>query len=139
MHGDLKKPLRGTALLERRTRHKALKHHETAEMQAAKIRDGRTCRAPFCREKDLPLDGAHAFGHRQMGGNPKGDRTARRLIVSLCRKHHGELDGGLLSCEPLDAEQMADGCLAWYRPSHDTGRMECFAVETRIGVSVSRT
>lgn len=108
-------------------------------MQAALVRDGRHCRWPRCeyRTKKLPIDPSHVFAHRGMGGNPHGDRTARQLIVALCRVHHGWVDAGDAKVEPMSAADLADGCLSFYVRT-ESGRWHCVGTEARISVSVSR-
>ena len=133
------KPIKGTALLASRDRRATRKAHEDREMQAAKKRDGHVCRFPRCefKSKDLPIDPAHAFKHRGIGGNPKGDLTSRELIVSLCRAHHGLLDAHEIEIDAMTT-RMADGPLMFSARHRETGRMQCIAVEKSIGVSEAR-
>ncbi len=132
------KPAKGTALLERRQRRADLVAHEQREMQAALQRDGRKCRVPRCEyaPRKLPIDPCH-LKHRGMGGDPSGERTERKTVISLCRVHHGQYDNGGLAIEPLTAD-VFDGPAAFYR-ENESGRMDCIGVETRIGVSVERS
>jgi hypothetical protein len=116
----LAKPLRGTALLERRARRRETVAHEQREMKAAKRRDGGACRAPRCGHRDLPVDACHVRQHRGMGGNPSGSRTSRRWLVSLCRIHHGLYDAGELQIDPLTVDDM-DGPCRWTLRHRDTG------------------
>ena len=127
------KPAKGTALIERRQRRMKRVAKEQQAMKGAKARDGQQCRNPKCPFKALKLriEAAHAFQHRGMGGNPKGDRTEVKLIVSACLGCHGLLDSKELQVEPLDLERMANGPLAWYRKHAETGRMEHYATERR--------
>lgn len=136
---SLRKPIRGAAMLERRGRRAELVAHERREMDAAKRRDGHKCRWPACEfaGKKLPIEGAHAFQHRGVGGNPDGSRTARKLIVSLCKIHHSLVDRAELEIEALTNE-MADGPLAFFRRA-ESGRMQHVASESRIGVSEARS
>jgi hypothetical protein len=138
---SLQKPLRGTALIARRQRRLDRVSAEQQVLQAALKRDGRRCRNPRCGFKTslkLPVDPCHAFEHRQMGGNPTGDRTAEtRLIISLCRGCHGLHGAGELSIEPLGVE-WCDGPVSFFQKHPETGRMEHLATETRIGVSSTR-
>lgn len=135
---NFKQP-RGTALLEARDRRAKRVAAEQKEMQAALKRDERRCRFPHCefKGKKLPIDPCHAFGHRGSGGNPDGTRTAKALIVSLCRAHHGLLDQHQIAIEPLSAA-MADGLLAFFAKHPETGRMEHVATEVRRGVPETR-
>ncbi len=127
------KPTKGTALIERRQRRLKRVAQEQNAMKGAKARDGQQCRNPKCPFKalKLPVDPCHAWRHRGMGGNPKGDRTETKLIVSGCRGCHSLMDAGEIQVEPLDMERMADGPLAWYRKHHETGRLEHYATERR--------
>lgn len=106
------KPMRGSALLERKERRANVKAHETREMQAALKRDGRKCRWPGCNGKyrglTLPIDACHQK-HRGSGGNPDGTRTTRQTIISLCRRHHGLWDSGLIKIEPRFPKLGFDG------------------------------
>jgi hypothetical protein len=126
------KPIKGTALLERRERRATLRAHEQKEMQAAKARDRHVCRWPACefRSRDLPIDACHAVKHRGPGGDVTGERTQRHLIIALCRIHHSLLDAHELRIEPLTAA-VFDGPVAFYRKHPDTGRWQHLASETR--------
>ncbi len=130
---DLSKPIKGAYLIERKLKRKAQRDKEQAAMQAAVIRDGRKCRNPRCTFKalKLPVDPAHAWQHRQMGGNPTGDRTSRQLVFALCRGCHGEHGAGVIQAEALDVDRLTDGPLAWYRKHAETGVMEHYATEKR--------
>jgi hypothetical protein len=110
-HHTFPKPRRGDALLERRTKRAATVKAEQAEMQAALKRDGRKCCVPDCiySHKKLPVDACHLV-HRGMGGNPKRDRTTRQQIVSLCRIHHGQLDAGEITVQPLTSRGTDGPC-----------------------------
>lgn len=131
------KPIRGEAILHARERRATRSAHEKREMQAALKRDGHACRVPHCpyRGKKLPIDPAHQT-HRGLGGDPKGTRTTRATVISLCRCCHGLYDRAELDIEPMTAA-IFDGPCAFYR-RNESGRMECFAVEQRIGVSQAR-
>jgi hypothetical protein len=133
-----RRPLRGESLLHSRERRAMRSAHEKREMQAALKRDGHACRVPHCpyRGKKLPIDPAHRV-HRGMGGDPKGTRTERATVIALCRCCHGLYDRAELDIEPMTAA-IFDGPCAFYR-RNESGRMECFAVEQRIGVSAERS
>lgn len=137
-HVTFPKPLRGDGLLASRQRTKDRKAHEERVMGEAKRRDGSVCRWPDCEYKTdrLPIDPCHLV-HRGMGGDPKGTRTTKDSIIALCRKHHGLMDAALIEIEP-QTEQGTDGPCAFYE-LREGGRMECIAIEVRIGVSVART
>lgn len=134
------KPVRGSALLERRGRRADRKAAEDKAMRAALVRDRMRCRWPGCSGKHrgltLPVDPCH-LTHRGMGGDGSGDRTRRDLVVALCRRHHGLLDAGELDIQPL-TETGTDGVLAFLERHQETGQMRLVASETRIGVRVPR-
>lgn len=130
-----------TGFLHHRKNRQARVTAEQMHMQAALKRDGRgVCRNPRCefRSKRYKVDPAHLWKHRGSGGNPKGDRTHRRMIGGLCRGCHNLLDAGLLKAEAL-SKQLADGLLAWYRRPTQADRWEHTATEKRIGVSITRS
>lgn len=104
------KPDRGSGLIARREKRASRTAAEKKEMQAALTRDGRQCRFPQCGYKHLKLkaDPCHQT-HRGMGGNPKGDRTTRATVITLCRIHHGYYDQGRLLIDPLDEAKGFDG------------------------------
>lgn len=131
------KPFRGVALLERRERRRDLVRHEQREMAAAKRRDHGKCRWPRCEyaKRHLPIDPCHLM-HRGMGGDPKGTRTTRDQVISMCRIHHGLLDRGDLDIQPMTSAG-TDGPVAFYRRLA-SGRLEHVATEVQIGVSVTR-
>jgi hypothetical protein len=132
------KPVRGTFLLERRAKRRSRVTAEQREMQAAKVRDGGKCRWPRCdyAGQKLPIDPCH-FVHRSMGGNPKGDRTTRQTVISLCRVHHGLFDRGDVDIVPMRPVEMADGPCVFFVRS-ESGRMDHVATERVIGVSETR-
>jgi hypothetical protein len=137
-HQTFPKPRRGDALLERRTKRAATVRAEQAEMQAALKRDGRKCRWPGCiyAAKKLPIDACHVVQHRGMGGNPRGDRTTRNQIMTLCRIHHGKVDARELSVEPK-TDAGTDGACAFFRWA-EHGGIELVAEERTIGISETR-
>jgi len=134
----LTKPLKGSALLQRRINRKAVVAAEQKEMRAALTRDGHKCRFPRCDVRDLPIDPCH-LQHRGMGGNPKGDRTERKTVIALCRIHHGLYDRGELDIEPLTPD-VFDGPCDWYVYAilNEPKRRIHWATESRIGISETR-
>jgi hypothetical protein len=94
------KPLRGTALLERRTRRRATVQAEEKIMREARRRDRGMCRVPTCGFKHLPTDVCHKH-HRGAGGNASVSRTTKDTLIVLCRIHHGLFDAGDLAITPL--------------------------------------
>ena len=135
---DLSKPMPGNYDLERKAKRATEKAHEQREMQAALIRDRRTCRVPRCEwmAKKLRVEPAHQR-HRGMGGNPSGDRTTRATVIALCIRHHRMYDLEGLEIEPLTAK-VFDGPCDYYRRNPETGRREHIGTEKLIGVSEAR-
>lgn len=136
------KPAAGEARLEVKERASERKAHERRNMDAAKRRDAHIgCRNPGCayRAKKLRIECAHRKDrHRGQGGNPAGDRTTTDLLMSLCVRCHWIYDKtGDLDWTP-QTDKGADGCVDWWRRA-ESGRMEIFASEKSIGVSVSRS
>jgi hypothetical protein len=76
--------------------------------------------------------------HRGMGGDPKGTRTTRATVISLCRIDHGRYDRGDLRIEPLTAKDF-DGPCEFHDRNDETGQFEHVGTETRIGVSTVRS
>lgn len=129
------KPRRGDFAIERKRRRQAIEAHEHAEMTAALVRDGRRCRWPGCEfaKFSLPIDPCHFIKHRGMGGDPSGELTERKLVVSLCRRHHDALDKfGEIEIEALDKSRLADGPLLFFKRS-ESGRMEHVYTEPERG------
>ena len=133
----LLKPVKGTFLLERREKRRSRVTAEQKEMQAAKKRDGGKCRWPQCEYigQKLPVDACHQV-HRGQGGNPKGDRTTRQTIISLCRVHHSLWDRGGVDITPMRCDGFDGPCSYFVRG--ESGRMEHVATEKYIGVSSTR-
>jgi hypothetical protein len=129
------KPLRGTALMERKAKRQAQKAAELKVMKAAKTRDGGRCRWPGCKHKDMPVDACHRF-HRGMGGDKNLERTKRELIWTACRIHHGQYDAGLIDIQP-QGPQGTDGPCDFFTRT-ESGRMELVASEKRWVVSSAR-
>lgn len=123
------KPVRGSYALDRKATKAQRKQHEQREMQAALVRDHRKCRVPRCTT-GLKVDPCH-LKHRGMGGNPKGDRTTRATVISLCRLDHGYYDAGRLDIEPQTGQQF-DGPCAYYFDGQHVGS------ERLIGISSER-
>lgn len=109
-HGANFKPIKGTALLERKKRRAKTVSHEQKELQACLKRDQRKCRFPGCNGKlhgqVLPIDPCHVkrpdgTWHRGAGGDRTGGtKTDRRWSLSMCRAHHGQYDAGLIDIRP---------------------------------------
>lgn len=138
--GPLAKDAKGTALVERRLKRRALDAHEKAEKRAVMVRDHQACRWPHCefRTMRIPIEVAH-LQHKSMGGNPANDRSERHLMLALCRLHHQgarSLHSGDLRVEPL-THLGTEGRLAFYTRA-ESGRWECIAIEKGVGVSEAR-
>lgn len=135
------KRAKGTAYMESKGRRADRVNAEQAALQAALKRDHRKCRWPNCTGKfrglTLPIDPAHIFVHRGMGGDKLGTRTAQNLICGLCREHHRQLDADEIQIQAMDAS-LADGCLAFYVKDPETGVFVHIATEVRCGVSEPR-
>jgi hypothetical protein len=136
--GSFAKPLKGEfriALGDKRAKRTT---HEQREMQAAKKRDGHTCRVPRCEftSRKLHIDAAHQV-HRGMGGNAKGDRTTRATVISLCVRHHQMYDHGQIAIEPLTHQQFDGPCS--YFTVLPNGQREHYATERLVGISEPRT
>lgn len=97
------KPAKGSTTALRRRKAAQVKRYERKVMNEALERDGFACRR--CGER--PADPAHII-HRGMGGNPKMDRTQRKLIISLCRRCHQAYDAAQLVIDPL-TDSVCDG------------------------------
>ncbi len=125
------KPIKGTALIERRSRRAARVSAEQREMRAAKKRDRGKCRWPSCQyaKQGIPIDAAHIIRHRGMGGNPSGERTSRNCVAALCRFHHGMLDSAVIDIQPL-TDAGTDGPMAFYWVNKMTGQFELIVSET---------
>lgn len=133
------KPPRGSHWLAGRKRRAARTAAEQKEMQAALRRDERRCRrvrCPYMRHKPV-VDPAHMV-HRGMGGDPKGTRTTRATVISLCRVHHGLYDTDKLRIFPLTPEDF-DGPCDYHEQDPETGEWRHIGTESRVGVSVART
>ena len=77
------KPAKGSLLLERQGRKRAIKAHEEAEKRAVRLRDGGRCRWPGCRsDRSVRLEVAH-LDDKGMGGD-HGVRTHRDRMMLLC-------------------------------------------------------
>ena len=110
---NFKKPISGQVV--RRLAEREAKAKEETTMKAARARDKR-CRFPLCgcHRLKLRIDVAHKQ-HRGMGGNPKGDRTTLRGLITLCGARHREnlisLDRGNLKIVPLTRRGWDGPCM----------------------------
>lgn len=133
----LTKPMPGDFRKEQHDRRNLRKAAERREMQAALKRDGNRCRVPRCEFAvlNLVIEPAHQ-AHRGMGGNPAGDRTERKTVIALCKRHHRLYDTARLDIEPLTAK-VFDGPCDWYDVATDGTRTH-YASERLVGISETR-
>lgn len=82
----------------RKAKRAALVAAERSAKEACRVRDGYRCRLPFCRS-GWQIEVAH-LEHKGMGGDKRLERTQQRKMVTLCRKHHQQLDAKLFKIEP---------------------------------------
>lgn len=84
------KPPKGSALMERRERRKAVDAFEDAEKHKVRIRDRMQCRWPSCeycrRYKNLTLHVAHL--HDKGIGGDHGLRSSADQMILLCSLRH---------------------------------------------------
>jgi hypothetical protein len=92
--------------LERHERKRAHSTHEDFIKREAKRRDHGQCRWPHCEFRKVvqPIDGAHVFQAKGMGGDPKHLRTERKHVMALCRIHHNLQERHELQVEALFAD-----------------------------------
>lgn len=132
----LAKPLPGAYRLEQRASKRQLRADEKQAKEAAKARDGKRCRAPHATILEyldcgrLRIEAAH-WTHKQMGGNPAGDRNVTANLYTLgLRCHRDRFDKELLRPRPLTKDG-ANGVVAWEEKRGD--RWFVTHVEKRIG------
>ena len=102
-------------VLERHARKQQRSSHEDFVKRAAKRRDGGLCRWPRCEFRKVvqPIDGAHVFQAKGMGGDPQHLRTERKHVMALCRLHHRAQEKHELEVEALTPELADDKCAFW--------------------------
>lgn len=94
-----------------------LKRREDKEKQKARRRDGHRCRFPLCgcRRLGLRLEVSHQQ-HKGAGGNPAGDRSTAKGLITLCVHRHqtGSISRhkGTMRARPLTTKGM-NGPVAW--------------------------
>ncbi len=101
--------------LQRKKRKQQISTREDFLKRDAKRRDGGQCRWPKCEFRKVvqPIDGAHVFQAKGMGGDPTGIRSERKHLMALCRLHHKAQEKNDLEVEGLTPE-LADGpCSFW--------------------------
>lgn len=111
------KPERGSARLEREKRKADQKAAEDAVIAEAKALDSFRCRWAGRHKCRGPLEGAHVFQHRGMGGNPEGDRTTVDKILTVCAWIHRlgprTIDGGDLRVVAESDKGTRGPCSFW--------------------------
>jgi hypothetical protein len=108
-------PKPGPSSLERQKRKQAHSSHWDFVKRQVRRRDGGVCRWPRCEYRRVvqPIDPAHVFQAKGMGGDPKHLRTQPNLVMNLCRLHHDLQESNQLEVEARTPD-MADGpCLFW--------------------------
>jgi hypothetical protein len=119
-------------VLERHARKREHSSHEDFIKREAKRRDRMECRWPRCEFRKVvqPIDGAHVFQAKGMGGDPRHVRTERKHVMALCRLHHKAQEKHDLEVEPLTPD-LADGpCMFW----DNRGQRYMVAQERAIGI-----
>jgi hypothetical protein len=118
--------------LERHARKREHSSHEDFIKREAKRRDRMECRWPRCEFRKVvqPIDGAHVFQAKGMGGDPRHVRTERKHVMALCRLHHKAQEKHDLEVEPLTAD-LADGACAFW---DNRGQRYMVAQERAIGI-----
>lgn len=119
--------------IERQQRKKERSTHEDFVKRDAKRRDHNECRWPRCEYRKVvqPIDAAHVFQAKGMGGDPTGLRTERKHLMALCRLHHRAQEKHDLEIEALTPDGADGPCLFW---RNDPGARYLVAQERLIGV-----
>lgn len=135
---DLKKPAKGTALLERRSNRAKAKTFEASEKAKVRKRD-RGCRWPGCdcRKQNIRTEVAHL--HAKGSGGDHGVRSTADQMIELCvLRHQGSpsLHSGDLKIEPQTAVGTDGPCDFFAR--NEAGVFEMVAHERSVGLSTTR-
>lgn len=135
MHVTFPKPERGSALLARKAKRRAIDAEEKKNKREVRKQD-RGCRWPFCdcRKWKLRTEVAHVLDKSLGGGNEIEN------LMELCfRKHQGpiSLHSGDLKIEPQTPKGTRGPC-DFYQLNREAGRFELWASERQVGVSVMR-
>lgn len=128
---DLRKPARGSYVLDREQRRHAIVKAERLAKAAARKRDHWGCRFPAhkCRGE---LEVAHIFRDLSLGGSSETSNLMT-LCSSVHRRGTPSIHGKQLRVEPEDDSLGADGpCSFWRLDEH--GIWICVGVESAIGV-----
>lgn len=88
---------------------------DDATKAAARRRDSHRCRWPRCeyRRVSQPIDPAHVFQAKGMGGDPTLVRSERKHYLLLCRMHHDAQEKHDLEVKALTPD-LADGACAFF-------------------------
>lgn len=128
------KPAKGTALIERKQRRKAIEAHEDAEKAKVRKRD-KVCRWPHCancKAFSPRLEVAHLTA-KGMGGDHGTVTSADRMVLVDYLTHQGAdgLERHERRIEPLTADGTNGPCSFWLRVD---GVWTLVAEEVAIGV-----
>lgn len=129
-------PKPGPLSLERHSKRLTWQRAMDAVIADAKRRDGHRCRWPKCEYSavDQPLDGAHVFQPKGMGGDKKLLRSERKHIMALCRLHHRAQEKHTLYVEEMTPD-MADGpCMFWRESDDGSFGFYMVAQERAVGI-----
>ena len=110
------KPAKGSDLLARHTRKRAVKAYGDAEKQAVRGRDGNKCRWPGCRSaKSVRLEVAH-LNDKKMGGDHglRSSRDQMMLLCFFCHQGPFSLHSKDKRIEPIDPTLGTNGPCAFY-------------------------
>jgi hypothetical protein len=110
------KPVKGSALIARREKRKAIEAHEEAEKHKVRIRDRMQCRWPGCeycrRYKNLTLHVAH-LKSKGRGGDHGRRSTANQMILICSMRHEGPISvhSGDCRISPLTSRGTDGPCI----------------------------
>jgi len=112
--GALAKPPKGSVLIERRQKRKAIEAFEEAEKAKVRVRD-KQCRWPecsYCRQFKPRLEVAH-LADKGMGGDHGERSTADQMILLCFLRHQGpvSLHSGMVKIEPVTERGTNGPCM----------------------------
>lgn len=122
---------KGTSAKRLRALKRQRKARERSVMNETKARDNWRCRFNCTVAGADRVQCAHR-DHRGMGGDPKGDRTQRHLMVTACAKHHRAWDNGRVDLVPRTAAEF-DGPCDFYEQDRATRMFVHVATEVSKG------
>lgn len=130
------KPQRGEHVLDREAQRLELRKAEAIAKTKAKVRDSFTCRWPEKHVCRGPLEGAHIFYDKGMGGD-HGTVSDTWNILTLCswihRRGPVSIHGKQLKVE-AETPYGADWCCSFWRRDEFEAEWRCVGVESAIGV-----